>query len=137
MGRLEIVFEEKLEKLQATHYEYSSNESLSSAKSKVIKNASISIKMGMERQLEGVKFYRDGEGDLSLIPYTYSSAESNFAKLNHSFNQTAGSFVSLKNQHPTKIFYNAAKLAWILIMKIKRLPCFGPGIVKNQWITGS
>ena len=70
MGRLEIVFEEKLEKLQATHDEYSSNESLSSAKSKVIKNASISIKMGMERQLEGVKFYRDGE--LSLIPLTNS-----------------------------------------------------------------
>ena len=97
MGRLEIVFKEKLEKLQATHDEYSSNESLSSAKSKVIKNASISTKMGMERQLEGVKFYRDGEGDLSLIPLTNSSAESNFAKLNHSFNQTAGSFVSLKS----------------------------------------
>ena len=92
---VKLLFNQKLHTLQDMH----DTTVTSDAESKILKYAALNIKQGIERQLSSVDFFTDDSQTSSLenVPLTNSCSESNFGKLNHALNQTAGSFVDLKN----------------------------------------
>ena len=86
-------FNTKLDQLQTV----ADNLIPDSAESTVIKQAALSIKLGVDHQLQTIKFFSEQEeqGELSMVPLTNSCAESNFGKLNYALSQTSGAYVSL------------------------------------------